>query len=320
MIEKAQKIHFINYMNPNNIGDWISSPLVYYFDFFKNYNIIRHDISFIDWHEIGRSDIVILGGGGLLNADNYWNNHILRLLEKTTNVVAWGVGYNTHLGKEIDTAPDIEKFKLIAIRDYEHGSKLPWLPCVSCKTPELKKISDIKRQLGIIEHHEFPIKGVSKLKLDKITNSHTIDEITDFIASSEIIITNAYHMVYFAQLMKKKVLCVNPFSSKFRYFKYTPQIIAGKITEDKIKSVLPTLELTPDALLDEAIGANDAFFEQVKELVESEIAVPGNQYSLLYNTAFGGMGSLRRELLDTQEKIKIRSIVARTLKTFTFRK
>lgn len=57
------KIHFINRIDKDNVGDWICSPLNYFYDYFKKYNLIRHDIDFIDWNEIQREDIVIVGGG-----------------------------------------------------------------------------------------------------------------------------------------------------------------------------------------------------------------------------------------------------------------
>jgi len=48
----TRKVHFINRIEDNNIGDSVSCPYIYFDGFFMNYNIIRHDLLHIDWMEI----------------------------------------------------------------------------------------------------------------------------------------------------------------------------------------------------------------------------------------------------------------------------
>lgn len=325
MINSIKKIHFINRLYHENVGDWLCSPINWYFDFFKDYNIIRHDISAIDWHEIGADDLVILGGGGLLYASVDWNRDIAKLLDRTKGVIAWGVGHNLQSdmffhSKSVLARIDYDKMKLIAIRDYEHESGLPWLPCVTCKIPQLGKSSAIKRRFGVIEHPHSPIKITGKMKFDKIDNTFPIDEITDFIASSEVIISNAYHMIYFSQLMEKDVICVNPFSDKFNYYKYKPPVLHGKVTEDRVEAILSASDTKPKGLLDEATELNDAFFNSVKEIVIDEITVPSNSYSLMYNASYGGFGSVRRELLDIRKRTKIPNFLMRLFGLYSLKK
>ena len=316
-----QKIHFINRMCYGNTGDWICSPICWYYDYFKNYNVIRHNINSVDWHVIGKNDLVILGGGGLLYASVEWNRTIERLLEKTAGVIAWSVGHNFQnniksLKKSSLVKIDFNKMDLVGIRDYKHESGLSWLPCVTCKSPELNKESDIKRRFGVVEHHYYPIKIAKELPLEKINNSYTIEEITDFIASSEVIITNAYHIIYFSQLMGKKVICIDPFSDKYDYLKYKPLVIYGKVTEKKLEAATSKLSSPPEGFLEEAIKLNDSFFEQVKKIVERKIIEPGNEYSYLYNTAYGGVGSMRREIEGLYKRTSVRGILARLFKCF----
>ena len=56
----SRKIHFVNRIDKDNLGDWLCSPLNYYYEYFSKFNIVRHDIDFIDWHEIKRDDIEII--------------------------------------------------------------------------------------------------------------------------------------------------------------------------------------------------------------------------------------------------------------------
>lgn len=44
-----KKIHFINRIDWDNAGDWGCCPLNYYLDYFEQFNLIRHDIDFIDY-------------------------------------------------------------------------------------------------------------------------------------------------------------------------------------------------------------------------------------------------------------------------------
>ena len=76
---------------------------------------------------------------------------------------------------------------------------------------------DIKREIGIISHKDYIIENN---EYDIITNSQNIYEIIDFIRTSKIIITNSYHGIYWATLMKRKVITMGILhSNKFDYFK-----------------------------------------------------------------------------------------------------
>lgn len=92
----SRKIHFVNRIDKDNLGDWLCSPLNYYYEYFSKFNIVRHDIDFIDWHEIKRDDIVIIGGSGMFNVTISFNENINKLLNRCDNVIAWSVGFNTH--------------------------------------------------------------------------------------------------------------------------------------------------------------------------------------------------------------------------------
>ncbi|MDR1233242.1 MAG: polysaccharide pyruvyl transferase family protein [Puniceicoccales bacterium] len=269
----TQKIHFINNIDEHNTGDMATSPLNYFFDFFKSYNIIGHNVDCIKWMEISTHDIVIIGGGGLLYLVESWQKNIARLCEINLNVIAWGVGFNTHYGQPICYPLDITRFKLIGIRDYQHPSSLPYLPCVSCLAKELRKKIPTRREVGIVEHAAFPIDGFT---YEKISNAHNFQTITDFIASSKVILSSSYHIVYWATLMGKRTICINPFSTKFEYFKYKPIFYSGNLEADITKTAIY------EGCLEEAIELNNLFFDKVKEIVCSVIADKDNEYQKIY--------------------------------------
>ncbi|MDR2776839.1 MAG: polysaccharide pyruvyl transferase family protein [Puniceicoccales bacterium] len=272
-MSNVQKIHFINRVEEYNAGDLACSPLNYFFDFFKSYNIIRHDIDHVKWTEISANDVVIIGGSGMLYVTESFQKNIGKLYEINPNVIAWSVGFNTHYDRPISCPLDIAKFKLIGIRDHNHPSSLPYLPCVSCLAKELEKKMPIGRKIGVIEHATFPI---NEFTYEKISNAYNFQTITDFIASSEVVLSNSYHIIYWATLMEKKTICINPFSSKFEYFKYKPVFYSGNLESDISKATVY------ENCRKEAIELNNNFFEKVKGIILSVIANPDNKYQKIY--------------------------------------
>ncbi len=161
---KYEKIHFINRIDRTNAGDWTCCPLEYYYDYFKDYSIIRHDIDYIDYNAISENDIVILGGGGMLDVTESFNEAINKVLNLTPNVIGWSLGFNTHdkqwyNGKDFQKI-HFEKFKKLAIRDFNHPTGIEYLPDPSCRgiIRYRDEDYDIKREYGIIEHKDLPIR------------------------------------------------------------------------------------------------------------------------------------------------------------------
>ena len=288
----TQKIHFINRVDDENVGDAVCSPLSYYYNFFKDYNIIRHDIDHINWIEISRYDVIIIGGSGMLYVTEEFQKNINKLLDICLIVIAWSVGFNTHSGRPINNQVDTYRFKLIGIRDYLHPSRLDYLPCVSCLAAELDKVLAIKRHIGIIDHKYFPVN--SSIQGERINNSQSFQDITDFIASSEIIISSSYHNIFWAVLMGKKAICANPFSTKFDFFRYKPVFYSGDLEKD-----IALTQTYPNSL-SESRELNDVFFEKVKKIVQSKITDKNKNYQNIYETTIPAL--LRRRHEDLGNK------------------
>jgi hypothetical protein len=250
------------------MGDINCCPLFYFKPYFRQYNIVIHDIYQIDFTKILEDDVVILGGGGMLYCDLIFQSNIIRLLDTCKNVIAWGVGFNTHYGQRITDDIDFSRFKFISVRDYNRGSGLAYVPCPSVfKFDRIKAENTLPvRRIGIIEHRKFAITGFT---YDKIDNSYNIDRIIKFMLDSEIIITNSYHVIYFCQLLGKKVICTNPFSDKFDYFKYKPVFYSGDLEGDILRI------RTNIHFKEEALKLNAEYFNRIKEFIES-INLPKN--------------------------------------------
>lgn len=236
---KRKRVVFVHRINPENTGDMACCPFLYYRRFFKRFKTRFIDIGDTAGIEsIQPDDTVIIGGGGLLDTLPEWNRNINILLNKCDTVIGWSLGFNSHYGDQsVKEAIDFPKFKLIGIRDYNHPSGLPWLPCVTCKIPLLNKRGKIKRKIGVANHVNFPLDS----EYESVHNMMSLREIIRFISASEEIITSTYHCALWAMYMGKRVVLRNTFSPKFEYFK-------------------------EPAILREARDLNDQFFEKVKKV------------------------------------------------------
>jgi len=283
-----QKIHFINRVDDDNAGDQVCSPYNYFYDYFRNYNCLRHDIDYINWIEISPSDVIIIGASGMLYVTEDFQKNMNKLLDICPTVIAWSIGFNTHSDRPIITNIDTSRFKLIGIRDYMHPSGLPYLPCVSCFSGELDKTMENKRKIGIIDHKYFPVP--IDIAGERINNSENFQIITDFIASSEIVISSSYHIIFWSILMGKKTICANPFSTKFDYFIYKPVFYSGNLEEDIKKT-----QIYPHAII-EARELNNIFFNNVKKIIETVINENNNIYQNIYEAS--SLALLRRRVGD----------------------
>ena len=117
---------------PANLGDWICSPYYYFVEYFSKFTCMLHSDWAVLWHEIEKDDIVIFGGGGLLDNSDELNRVLNRILDRCENVIIWGPGTHRYAEDNIfgqQTASvtiNYEKAALIGVRDYMHPSNLPF--------------------------------------------------------------------------------------------------------------------------------------------------------------------------------------------------
>lgn len=275
MLNSGNTLHFINRVDDSNCGDRMVCPLLYYYDYFKQYQIRRHDMRFIDFENIASSDVVIIGGGGMFDYAEFTNRNINKVLDTGAAVIAWSPGFNTHTeySGTFTTPIDFNRFAAVTVRDFSNSYGLEYLPDVTCKLPGLREKYSLRRKYGIARHKDYPIKGFD---YDTIANNRGIDEILQFIGESEIVISDSFHMIYWSILMGKKTLCVNPFSSKFYSYKYKPTYL--DTNSDNLSDCIDRAQTY--YILDECIEANDAFFERVKAIIENNLQPISDQWTL----------------------------------------
>lgn len=290
-LQKQKKLHFINRLDYNNVGDWNCSPLSYYYDYFKQFNIIRHDIDFINYNEIEREDVVIFGGSGLFDVTESFNKAINQVLNLCDTVIGWSCGFNTHNGRWFQGSEfpkiDFSKFKLLGIRDYNHPSGIEYLPCPSSLAFDIFQGHSfkIKRKFGFIGHKD--LLGDNFSFEDALTNNENINRIAEYILSSEAIVTNSYHCAYWTLLLGRKAIVLNKFSTKFDFYKYRPEFV--EIDKDESSASIKNKfhEAYERAnvylnLFDEAKELNNKFFEKVKKIIEGAKVERNKDYENLY--------------------------------------
>jgi len=172
---------------------------------------------------------LIIGGGGLLNRSGFVLQMKLfeALSSKGKKTVLWGVGHNdkhSHtFGKTNSYNIDVNKFGLAGTRDF--ASPGEFVPCVSCMHEVFDRKIEEKQELGIVFHKDTLKKANILKKFEHLPSLSNVTEdlegLIEFIGSSETVLTDSYHAMYWSMLLGKKVVVV-PNSSKFYDFKYKP--------------------------------------------------------------------------------------------------
>ena len=313
------KVHFINFFfyGYQNTGDLFCSPLLYFNDYFRKYNVILHQIESPRFFEIAKNDVVILGGGGILY-DN-WNAIINKILECCDNVIIWGAGTNSSDIKAYENHEikiDYTKFRLVGVRDFRNNSNLRYTPCVSCMSPLIQEAKLIKPTERIGTMLSFGYK--SSPKYANLDHFHNINEVFDFISKHDIIVTSSYHCSYWATLCGKKVIGISDGSTpKIINQKYAPQIITSTIfhNENELEKIIEKSVEHTEALGD-CISETYKFFLEVKSIVESLAMTSFDNYSYFhdkmelaslasrFNSYHSRIEHLEKQLSEIEKKLK----------------
>lgn len=227
------KILFLSRRNTRNIGDLMCTPLGYEgFGFAEK----KHDIyDILDPHVVVREgEVLILGGGGLFQRGTFSKS--ISILGRVKHSIVWGAGHNSKF-RQVSTdsyVSQLKGFDLVGIRDYQasHTLGVDWVPCVSAMNPIFSAESDVKicREIGIIEHEHIKLMSRVYDGFEKLENSNSFQEVIKFIQSSECIVTNSYHGMYWSLLLNKKVGII-PNSSKFFDFIHLPEILVDSYSD-----------------------------------------------------------------------------------------
>ncbi len=258
--DKKVTIHFIHRYITNNTGDLACGYYQYFMDEYKDYRCIVHDINYVDISKISKNDVAIIGGGGLLNANPEWTYNINLVSKKAKKTIIWSAGFNTHYGLNIKLKIDWGNIDLVSVRDYNKDFR--YSPCATCAMNYFDLDYTKKRNIGLVSHKDNNNDIPQELRqFESISNNASSKEIIEFIATSDIILTNSYHAAYWSILLKKKCVVFSPFSEKFNYFKYKPGFYSANLQED-----IENAQVYEDALNDARLLTNEFVIDIVKTI------------------------------------------------------
>ena len=105
------------------------------------------------------------------------------------------------------------------------------------------------------------IKNFGNDSIPRFVNSGSnIDQTIELLGSANIILTNSYHGAYWGVLLGKKVIVVEPWSSKFLSMKHAPWILKR---DQDWKEVVDQIEIR-DSALDDCQDATTKFWAKIK--------------------------------------------------------
>lgn len=273
--DRQSELIAVHRIDEKNVGDLNSRPDLYYnwLNPTKVVDIEDANLSTI----IGTSGnpSIIVGGGGLLFEGKfpqiYADNLDYIYKSKKKLLIAWGIGHNNH-GRDKISLPDLSLYDLAGIRDYiapelsGSSDKYYWVPCASSLHPTFNNQYPIEHDVVFFQHKFHPSQEITTgLHIPTMDNSgKDASEAIRFIASGETILTNSYHGAYWGILLGRKVIIVDPFSTKFQGLKWKVPIAST----DNWQSALQATSAYPEALY-ESIEANNDFAALVQERLQN---------------------------------------------------
>jgi len=242
-----------------------------------------------DLSALKEAAVVIVGGGGLAQP-GAMTDALNKLADPARNykLVAWGVGADKETNRNgiltpADADPNLHQaydgFDIVGTRihspeNYNGDKRFRWVPCASSLHPALLKFRDVKpsESIGFYAHKRvaIPMKDIRDIarsrgqkafmgRLPRDDNSgNNIEAKLAFMARFEYIVTNSYHGVFWATLLRRKVVCV-PFKNGLFSFRHKPAYLSVESPERAFDEA----QVYPDAL-DECRAANIDFYCDIR--------------------------------------------------------
>lgn len=209
-----------------------------------------------------------------------FNQELATLVQKFSSKISkndspkaiWGAGHNIK-NWNIESKDAVVKypkflkqFDKVGIRDDIDTNDYPWAPCASCMHPALRKTYTIRNKIIWFEHKKQLIKGTEfgPEPIPRFVNSGgNIEQTIELLGSAETIVTNSYHGAYWGTLLRKRVIVVQPWSSKFYFLKHKPLFL---MNTKKWWENIDDIPVYNNAL-EECINATEEFYNEIKRWV-----------------------------------------------------
>jgi hypothetical protein len=162
----------------------------------------------------------------------------------------WGAGHNSDVSEtKIKYSRHLSEYRMVGLRDwFGADSRTRWTPCASCMHPALQKTYTVTNDVIWFEHKKRLIKDFGDDSIPRFVNTgNNIEQTIALLGSANIVLTNSYHGAYWATLLRRKVIVVQPWSTKFRFMRFPPAQIAD-LRKSSWRDVAETAEIYPDAL------------------------------------------------------------------------
>ena len=191
-------------------------------------------------------------------------------VRKNAPRIVWGAGHNANINKKprnIEWPGYLSSFDMVGIRDA--NSPFEYIPCASCMHPALEKTYPIANDIIFFEHKKQLIKSADfgKSAIPRFVNTGgNMEQTIELLGSANVILTNSYHGAYWGQLLGKKVIVVDPWSSKFFNMNPAPSIIYKSDSLDQIDDLIDSTNTYPD-YYDECRIINNNYYTRVKEML-----------------------------------------------------
>lgn len=242
-----------------NLGDHFSTPAEYFPWLKRSEKLDPHEGDFSRFlRPHSTPKVTIVGGGGqVANLVDEFDRNLELIARSTSVAIAWGIGHNRHDENVVRYPPYLREFDLVGLRDWT--SPYQWVPCASCLHPALDTLDDPTHDVVFYEHWQIPLGagGGPRMK----NSEKSIGDALSFLASGEFVVTNTYHGCYWATLLGRRVVLVEPFSTKFFNLRHPPAFADRQSWQQTLNSA----RIYPHAL-DECRDANYRFAERARLL------------------------------------------------------
>ncbi|MGW0892416.1 polysaccharide pyruvyl transferase family protein [Saccharopolyspora sp. NPDC002578] len=242
------EIFVVHRRDPDNIGDMACPPSNHpeHFPWLADATTIdiEHDIP--RYADRLRHAHVIYGGGGLIGT-GFFDRQLDQLMGlRPPKLVVWGAGHNNNEHHTITDPGYLDRFDLVGLRDRTGPGPYEWVPCVSALLPQLADPGEPRHEIVAYRHRDRKLPFPADIDgLPLLTNQHhDLGETLEFLASGATVLTNSYHGAYWATLMRRRVVVVDPFASKFFGFHHPVPVVSG----DGWRDALADTRTHPDAL------------------------------------------------------------------------
>lgn len=186
--------------------------------------------------------LVIVGGSGLIGPGRFESCVESIFRQRPASVALWGIGHNFQQGVHLDPTtgwrrrvlkdgvtrlwPEwLAKADLVGVRDWDAG--MPWVPCASCMLPafDVLREREPEHEFIVLNHYERGIDTTQPLaagiEFEHITNNtEDIFETLTRLASAKVVVSNSYHALYWAMMLGRGAVAVEPNSTRFHGFRW----------------------------------------------------------------------------------------------------